>query len=114
MTGDGDAKTATNSVNAADGKAGAKDKAQPVVTYQFAQKPDVKPGWEGFKQFLWNSETKQFLGRTGCSWCKLLFFITIPSLKRIGDNKLDVGIEMTVTSRGGGLSSESITALACL
>jgi sodium/potassium-transporting ATPase subunit beta len=28
----------------------------------------------GFRQFLWNSETSEFLGRTGSSWCKITFF----------------------------------------
>ena len=41
------------------------------VQYQFAIKPDVKPGWEGFKEFIWNTDTSEFLGRTGISWRKL-------------------------------------------
>ena len=56
-----------------DGKTANDSKpAQPVAQaqFQFAQKPETKPGWEGFKEFIWNSETSEFLGRTGCSWCK--------------------------------------------
>lgn len=37
-------------------------------TEQFYAPPPKLGNWEGFKQFLWNSETSQFLGRTGGSW----------------------------------------------
>lgn len=47
------------------------------VTYQFAIKPEEKPGWEGFKAFLWNSETSEFLGRTASSWLKIGVFYVI-------------------------------------
>lgn len=35
---------------------------------QFYTRPPTLGKWEGFKIFLWNSETGQFLGRTGSSW----------------------------------------------
>ena len=38
--------------------------------YKFALRPEAKPGLEGFLNFMWNSETKEFMGRTGMSWCK--------------------------------------------
>ena len=59
------------------GKPGAND-TKPA--YQFAIKPEEKPGWEGFKIFLWNSETSEFLGRTASSWCKYNYVIFLPVL----------------------------------
>lgn len=36
----------------------------------FYNRPEKLGAWEGFKQFLWNSETSQFMGRTSGSWGK--------------------------------------------
>ena len=54
-----------------------KDKKAEPQEYKFATKPVELTGWEGFKQFLWNSETSEFLGRTGMSWCKFSLFSII-------------------------------------
>ena len=58
----------------AEGKEENDTKAPPAsggVQYQFAIKPEEKPGWEGVKAFIWNTETSEFLGRTASSWRKL-------------------------------------------
>jgi len=55
-----------------------KDKKTEVQTeFKFATKPEEKTGWEGFSQFVWNSETGEFLGRTGMSWLKIGVFYII-------------------------------------
>lgn len=47
------------------------DKTKVAEQY-YAPPPDLGK-WESLRIFLWNSETGQFLGRTGSSWGKLLF-----------------------------------------
>lgn len=37
---------------------------------EYYSRPAKLGKWEGFKQFLWNSETSELLGRTGGSWGK--------------------------------------------
>lgn len=44
---------------------------------EFYSRPKELGKWEGFKQFLWNSETSELLGRTGGSWAKILLFYVI-------------------------------------
>lgn len=44
---------------------------------QFYTPPPKLGKWEGFRIFVWNSETGQFLGRTGASWAKILLFYVI-------------------------------------
>ncbi|XP_043097488.1 sodium/potassium-transporting ATPase subunit beta-1a [Puntigrus tetrazona] len=36
-----------------------------------------KDGDGGWKSFIWNSEKKEFLGRSGCSWLKIFIFYVI-------------------------------------
>ncbi|XP_069691964.1 sodium/potassium-transporting ATPase subunit beta-2-like [Periplaneta americana] len=44
---------------------------------QYYTPPPKLGKWEGFRIFLWNSETHQFLGRTGASWAKILLFYVL-------------------------------------
>lgn len=38
----------------------------------FYDRPEKLGAWAGFSQFLWNGDTKQFMGRTGSSWGEFL------------------------------------------
>lgn len=39
--------------------------------------------WQAFRKMLWNSDTKECLGRTGLSWCKYSGFIIFLSKNEI-------------------------------
>ncbi|CRK86547.1 CLUMA_CG000063, isoform A [Clunio marinus] len=43
----------------------------------FYNRPEKLGAWAGLKQFIWNSDTSQFMGRTKDSWGKILFFYLI-------------------------------------
>ena len=64
----------------------ANDTKAPLggVQYQFAIKPEEKPGWEGVKEFIWNTETSEFLGRTASSWRKLQIVYLYLNLSKAG------------------------------
>lgn len=38
---------------------------------EYYSRPEKLGAWAGFSQFMWNSGTGQFMGRTGSSWGKL-------------------------------------------
>jgi sodium/potassium-transporting ATPase subunit beta len=45
---------------------------------QYYSPPPKLGKWEGFSKFVWDSDTSQFLGRTGSSWGKFsnIFYIS--------------------------------------
>lgn len=49
-------------------------------TGDFFNRPEKLGAWIGFKQFLWNPETKQFMGRTSSSWGKFFLYHTFMHL----------------------------------
>lgn len=51
--------------------------ADKKIAEQYYSPPPKLGKWEGFRKFLWNSETSQCLGRTGSSWAKILLFYII-------------------------------------
>lgn len=53
------------------------DKNKSEADTYFSSRPEKTSAWTGFKQFLWNSETKQFMGRTSGSWLRILIFYII-------------------------------------
>lgn len=48
--------------------------ADKKLVEQYYTPPPKLGNWEGFKLFLWNGETSQFMGRTAGSWAKILLF----------------------------------------
>lgn len=51
--------------------------ADKKVVEQYYTPPPKLGNWEGFKLFLWNGETSQFMGRTAGSWGKLITIIVL-------------------------------------
>ncbi|XP_040566071.1 sodium/potassium-transporting ATPase subunit beta isoform X1 [Lepeophtheirus salmonis] len=61
----------------ADNKPAANNSYSPPKAFQFAKKPEELSGWEGFKKFVWNTQTSEFLGRTGINWLKIILFYIV-------------------------------------
>ncbi|XP_067006980.1 sodium/potassium-transporting ATPase subunit beta-2 [Anabrus simplex] len=51
---------------------------------QYYTRPPKLGKWEGFRTFMWNSETSQFFGRTGASWAKILLFYVLFYVSLLG------------------------------
>ena len=39
--------------------------------------------WQSVKTFIWNSETSEFMGRTGVNWGKIIFIFKICSFANL-------------------------------
>lgn len=50
------------------------DKKQEQAENDWNMAPPKRSSWENFQLFLWNSQTKEVLGRTALSWGKILLF----------------------------------------
>jgi len=74
----GDQKNETKGETKVETKVEGNDKKEKKEEgFKFGEKNESKGGMEGFMQFLWNPETKEFLGRTGMSWLKIGVFYLI-------------------------------------
>ena len=85
-------------------------KAAAPTQFQFAVKPVEMSGWEGFKQFLWNSETSEFLGRTASSWCKFSLLCTLIKQQKWGQSLL---LQLEQPCCLSGTSRMSFDLLTC-
>ena len=70
MAGDTDTVKTDKTELKEEKKEGDKKETEQKTEFKFAQKPEVRHGWEAFSHFVWDPENKKFLGRTGMSWCK--------------------------------------------
>lgn len=73
----GETKLKTNETKPKEDQKEKNDKKEEQKGFKFQEKTKDKSGLEGFMEFLWNPETKEFLGRTGMSWLKIGVFYLI-------------------------------------